>query len=217
MIALRITDVYERGLNGECPTEDTRAYLEAEKQWATLEMFTMKRPQPKPVYSTQEEIDILWSEVCVNVKEPQFYIELFISDLTTKFEFYSIALKHKESSIAQAQKEQGEKLSAITKDKEMVSAAAALDAHASTYEVQKTVQAKGLKQEWKVQMGDDEKSIFAIMHAFITNYDACKGGVRVKSLMNLSVEQMAGSLAWAKNKDDKFACTGINFVLIDKL
>jgi flavin reductase (DIM6/NTAB) family NADH-FMN oxidoreductase RutF len=35
--------------------------------------------------------------------------------------------------------------------------------------------------------------------------------------MNLKVEQMAASLAWSKNKDDKFACTGINFVLIDKL
>lgn len=217
MVAVRIADAYERALNGEAPTEDTRAFITQERLWATEEMFTMKQPQPKTNYNSTEEINAIWDEVKTNVNPPTFYVDFFNSELDTKFEFYSIALKHKESSIAASKTKQAETLAEITKQKDMAAAGARLEAVATTYEVQTTTAAKALKKVWKVEMEDTDQTALAIISAFVGNFALCRGGVRVKSMQQLSVEQMSIALCWAKNKDERFAVSGINFVSVDKL
>ncbi len=217
MIALRITDSYERALNGECPTEDTRAFIAKELEWATEEIFIWKRPNINPTYCTAEQVTALWDELALNQNPPSFYTAKFKNDLEEKFEFYSINLKQKDSSIARAKEEQATKISEIAKDKDMAAAGARLETIATTYTTAPEKTAKGLKQEWKVQMEDSEASMLAIISAFVGNYATCKGGMRVKSPMKLSVEQMSTCLSWAKNRDENFKVSNINFVLVDKL
>ncbi len=217
MIAIRVADCYERALNGEAPTEDTRAFITQERAWATEEMFTMKQPQIKPTYNTTDEVNAIWDEVKTGVNPASFYLDLFRSELDTKFEFYTIALKHKESSIAASKAKQAETLAQITKDKELAAAGARLEAVATTYAVETVPTAKGLKKKWEIQMEDTDQTALAIISAFVGNFAICRGGVRVKSMQQLSVEQMGGALCLAKNKDEKFTVSGINFVSVDKL
>lgn len=217
MIAVRITDAYERALNGEAPTEDTRAFIAKEREWATEEMFTMKQPQPKPTYNTPAEVEALWNELKISVQPASFYTALFASELDTKFEFYTIALKHKESSIAASKAKQAESLAEIQKQKDLAAAGARLETVATTYTAMSTTGAKALKQKWEIQMEDTDKTALAIISAFVSNFDLCRGGVRVKSMQQLSVEQMGSALCWVKGKDDRFTVTGLNFVTVDKL
>lgn len=216
MIAVRITDAYERALNGEAPTEDTRAFISAERAWATEEMFTMKQSQPKPTYTTPAEVEALWTELKTSVQPASFYTALFVSELDTKFEFYTIALKHKESSIAASKAKQAETLASITKEKDLAAAGARLETVATTYTAMGATGAKALKQKWEVKMEDDLPSALAIISAFVGSIETCKGDIRA-TWMNVSVEQMAKALAWAKNKDERFTVSGINFVSVDKL
>jgi hypothetical protein len=76
---------------------------------------------------------------------------------------------------------------------------------------------KELKKKYEIDMEDNEASALLIITAFVTNFKEAKEGIRVKSMMALSIAQMGSALAWMKNKDNAFSFTGINFKTVEKL
>ncbi|MEK6885145.1 MAG: hypothetical protein AABY22_36275 [Nanoarchaeota archaeon] len=138
--------------------------------------------------------------------------------LKNQFEFYNIAIKNKEAAL-KLQKENADKaaadLAAETAAKETAAKLAAISVTHTTPAVV-TAEIKGLKKSWDVEVSDDKESAIKIIAAFVGNIQLCEEKLRVKSWLNLSVQQMASALAAVKKNDEAFEC-GVKFKLVEKL
>lgn len=177
--------------------------------------FTYDRPEIALKYATKEEVINIWKEVDKTILPGKDYLAIYHKALSDQFEFYSAALKNKEGAI-KLQKENAEREEAKRKQEaEAHEVANKLSAIATT--TAEIVSAtKPLKEYYEVDMEDTEANAIKIIAAFVGNFELCRGGVRVKSLLKISVEQMASALAWVKNRDDKFEC-GVKFIKKEKI
>lgn len=143
-------------------------------------------------------------------------LAFYHKSVDNKFEFYAVALKNKEAAI-KAAKEQADK-EALERAEALKSAeiAAKLETIA-TSEAEVVSDVKGLKKVYAIDMDDSEANSLLIIAAFVTNFNLVKDGIRTKNWFNVSVSQMGAALAWYKNKDENFKCSGINFKTVDKL
>lgn len=177
--------------------------------------FTWDMPSVTLIYNTREEILPIWQEVDKTITPGSQYVADYHKKIDDQFEFFTTALKNKEAAI-KLQKEnaerEAEELAKAARAKETV---VKLDAIATTT-AEIVSGAKPLKEYYEVDMEDTDQNAIKIIAAFVGNFELCRPGVRVKSMLKISVEQMASALAWVKNKDDKFQC-GVNFVKKEKL
>lgn len=217
-IAGQVTKAFEYALGAGAVTLDgLDAFLEKVKiaKGFTEIDFTYDRPEIALKYTTKEEMLAIWQEADKLILPGKEYLAIYHKALKDQFEFYSAALKNKEGAL-KLKKEQDEREENKRKEEAEAQAVAnKLSAIATTTaEIASTT--KPLKEYYEVDLEDTEENAIKIIAAFVGNYQLCKGGVRVKSLIKISVEQMASALAWVKNKDDKFEC-GIKFIKREKL
>lgn len=144
-------------------------------------------------------------------------VAYFHRAVDAKFEFYSVALKNKDAAIKMA-KEVAEK-EAAERAEELANQVVAtrLEVIATSTDAVIDSGVKALKKSYALDMDDTEQNALLIIAAFVSNFAQAKEGVRVKSMFKLSVEQMGAALAWLKNKDENFNCTGIKFKQIEKI
>lgn len=217
-ISAQVSKAFEYALGaGDVKMDGLPAFLDkvkVAKGFSEID-FTYDRPELPLKYSSKEEVINIWKEVDKTILPGKEYLAIYHKALSDQFEFYSAALKNKEGAI-KLQKENAEREEAKRKQEaEAHEVANKLSAIATT--TAEIVSAtKPLKEYYEVDMEDTEANAIKIIAAFVGNFELCRGGVRVKSLMKISVEQMASALAWVKNKDDKFEC-GVKFIKKEKL
>lgn len=211
MVADLCQKAYEHALEKNVTLEKLSSYLTKLKAKKTDKDFTVVKPENM----LQEDFDHGYKSI--DMAAPSDMLLYYHKQMDAKFEFYEVALKNKDAAI-QASKE-AEERAKQEREEELANAkvAARLETISTPTEALVDNGVKELKKKYTIDMPDDEASILLIMTAFITNFAQAKDGVRVKSLMKLSIEQMGTALAWLKNKDNAFNFTGINFKIEEKL
>ena len=203
---------YEFALGeGKVTEAKLSAYISKVKAKLKLEDFAFVCPTLIPI----EMFDTCYGEM--DMPDQISMLAYFHRAVDVKFEFYSVAIKNKDAAIKMA-KEVAEKEAAERAD-ELANQVVAtrLEVIATSTDAVIDNGVKELKKSYAIDMEDTEQNALLIMAAFVTNFNAAKEGVRVKSMFKLSVEQMGAALAWMKNKDENFSHTGINFKINDKL
>jgi hypothetical protein len=138
----------------------------------------------------------------------------YTGELKRKFEHYAVHYANKEAAIEQQRKAEEAAKAEREEELQRKELSAKLETHTAVV-VETAV--KPLKQKYAVDEPDTETAALRIMAAFMTNFKMVRDGIRVKSMMKLSIGQMADALAWYKNQlDDKFEC-GVNFKVEEKL
>lgn len=211
LIADQCQKAYEYALGKDISPDVLGAYLVKVKANKTEKDFTIFKPEKM----TQLLFDFALKQV--DMVSPADMLITFHCEVDKKFEFYNVALKNKEAAI-QASKEaelaaQAERLAVLAN----ANIATRLETIATSTDAVVDSGIKELKKKFAIDMPDDDQSALLIITAFVTNFAAAKEGVRVKSMMSLSIGQMGTALAWLKNKDNAFSFTGINFKIDDKL
>ena len=220
--------------NVDIKLEELNSYLTKVKAALKIDDFLLKRPVvqqndntgigPQNTYFgtwkitniTLDEAIEIWDIMAPDATQPESYISLYFNDLETKFEHYNIAVKNKQASLEAAAKEAKEAEEKIKKDQSSLETANKLNSLANSNATVNTTH-RELKKVYTINLVEnDEQFILNVAAAFITNLEKVRGGIRVKSLWKLSIEQMATALEWHKNKDANFEC-GVPFMLIDKL
>ena len=210
MVADQCQKAFEYALNKSIEGDRLASYITKVKANKTEKDFTIV----KPVEMRQDFFDGAWAYL--DTPSPADFVTYFHKEVDKQFEFYVVALKNKDAAI-QANKEAAERAAlALQEDLANRNVAARLETIAtSTAEIVSDV--KELKRKYELDMTDSEANALLIITAFVTNFAQVKDGIRTKAWLNMSVSQMGAALAWYKNKDDKFTCTGINFKTVEKL
>ncbi len=184
-------------------------YLIAVKKKLSAKDFTIECPVTIPENVFQEAYNH------VGMADPADMLYYFHMQVDSKFEFYAVALKNKDAAI-QAAKD-NEIVAQQARLAELSNAAIAAKLETISAEVVVDSGIKELKKKFEIDMEDNEQAALLIITAFVTNFNMAKEGLRVKSMMSLSIGQMGAALAWLKNKDNAFSFTGINFKVTEKL
>lgn len=210
MIADQCQKAFEYALGKDVTGERLDSYLKKVKSNKTEKDFTIV----KPAEMNQEYFDGAYSYL--DTPSVADFITYFHAQVDEKFAFYTVALKNKAEAI-QASKEKAEREALeLQEDLANRNVAARLETIAtSTAEIQSDV--KELKKKYEIDMPDSEGNALLIITAFVTNFAQVKDGIRTNNWLNMSVNQMGAALAWYKNKDENFNCTGIKFKTIEKL
>lgn len=212
MVADVCQKAYEYALGAGNVTEaKLPAYLTKVKAKYKAEDFKINCPTTMP----EEMFTECWKQL--DMPSEIDMLAYFHRAVDAKFEFYSVAIKNKDAAIKMA-KEVAEK-EAAERAEELANQAVAtrLEVIATSADVTIDSGVKELKKFYALDMEDTEQNALLIIAAFVSNFNTAKDGVRVKSMFKLSVEQMGAALAWMKNKDENFKCSGINFKINDKL
>lgn len=217
-ISTKVSKAFEYALGaGDVKLDGLSAFLDKvkiAKGFSEID-FTYDRPDIHLKYITKEEAIAIWQEVDKTIIPATQYIAIYHKALADQFEFYSAALKNKEGAL-KLQKEQAERDEEKRKQEAQAHEVANKLSAIATTTAEVVSTTKPLKEYYEVDMEDTEQNAIKIIAAFVGNFELCRGGVRVKSLLKISVEQMASALAWVKNKDDKFEC-GVKFIKKEKL
>lgn len=209
----QITSSHKCALDENVTLDKIKEYVDKCANKFTLMDFTVSNPVITPIYATKEEVEAILSEVIV--LDANNFIEQYRDDLKKKFEFYEIDFNNKEDAIKQSIIATQNATAEIVEEKNNQQMSATLE-HLAT-PVFNTGTHKALKKKYQIQMTDDIKGAITIMAAFTANLSLCQPKLRIKSMLKLSVDQMATALEAVKNDDNGFSVTGINFVQIDKL
>lgn len=171
-----------------------------------------------PIYATKEEVLVIWNELAVGIRLGKDYVADYAAALDKQFAMYNVAVKNKEAAMKLAKENADKAASDLAAETEAKETAAKLEAISITHPtVNAGPEIKSLKKVFVLDMEDTQENAIKIMAAFIGNLALCEGGIRVTKWSNLSVSQMGNALVWAKNKDEKFECSGIKFKVEEKL
>ena len=199
---------FELALNIDIPPTGIEAYLKKLDSRFNPEQFTIVcQPNMNADLFAQ-----LWKEKDMPALE--LWKTHYTGELKRKFEHYAVHYANKEAAIEQQRKAEESAKAEREEELQRKELAAKLETHTA---VVMETEVKPLKQKYVVDEPDTETAALKIMAAFMTNFKMVRDGIRVKSMMKLSIGQMADALAWYKNqRDDKFEC-GINFKVEEKL
>lgn len=209
----QITAAHKIALESDVKVDDINDYVAKCAVKFTAVDFVATMPKVSFSFSTATEVEAILKEIIV--VDFNEYIEQYQAELKTKFEFYNIDYDNKIKALEKSSAEASAKSNEIIETKQNEEMAASLET--MTTNLDQTNVVKALKKSYKVEMPDDIKSAVIIMTAFTSNLSLCQNKIRVKSIMKLSIEQMAAAIASVKNDDNSFTVTGINFVEVDKL
>lgn len=211
MVSEQCQKTYEYALNKPVTVEKLKSYLIKVKETKTEKDFTIIQPDNISLSNFSHAFKQ------VDMAAPADMLAYFHRAIDEKFKFYEVALKNKDAAIKAAH-EQAEK-EAAERAEELANAAVAnrLETIATSIDTTFDNGVKELKKKYEIDMEDNEASALLIITAFVTNFKEAKEGIRVKSMMALSIAQMGSALAWMKNKDNAFSFTGINFKTVEKL
>lgn len=180
--------------------------------------FGTKQALATVVYMKPAEIDAIYTELLdKHALAPIVYVEKYHKLLFEKFEFYEIAIKNSEASLAQTKVEQAAALTDIANTASDQAVATKLEAISTPLNVEVPGSGKPLKQVYKLDMEDTQQNAIEIIAAFASNWSTVKDELGVRKWFNLSVNQMAAGLVTLKNKDNRFEVGKVKFVLIDKM
>lgn len=191
-------------------------YLAKVKLKYTVENFTTPAPTVTLKNVPKAEFEVIWGQNVVSVKPAETYINLYLTTLEKKFEFYNVSLMNKKAAIEASEKATAEAAANLAKEQKSGEIAAALNSMATSIEAAPQSKVKDLKTVYVLDMEETEQNALLIIAAFVANFENTKQYVK-SGWFNLKVEQMGKALVSLKNKDNKFSCTGIIFKTEDKL
>lgn len=208
-----ITAVHKIALETDVKVEAIDEYVAKCSVKFTGNDFVATYPKVSFSFLTATEVENILKEIIViDFNE---YITQYQTDLKEKFVFYNLDYDNKVKALAKSAEEANAKTQEIVESKDNEHLAANLET--LTTDMSQTNVVKALKKSYKVEMPDNIQSAIIIMTAFTSNLSLCSPKIRVKSIMKLSIEQMASAIASVKNDDNSFNVTGIIFIEVDKL
>jgi hypothetical protein len=218
LIVQTVSKYYEQSLTKGVSEKNLPETLVKARAYLTVLHFTLVKPTVATVYLTADEVDAIWLELSsAKFISPNNFLEKYVSVLNSRFEFYGIAFKNKEDSLALAKQQAADALEVIADKKDDDAVAAKLDAIASNTTQPVVSLGKKIKSVYKLNMEDSEQTAIQIISAFSANWTTAKEELGIKKWFNLSVKQMGDALVSLKNKDNNFEVSGIMFIQIDKL
>ena len=218
LINNQVLFAYEYALGkGEIKEETLEEYIKACKAKFKPEQFQIQPALVTLVNVTKEEYEPIFKELTSSFLSSAAYIQIYHDLLDAKFEFYNVALKNKEASLGQSKKEAADAAETLAKEAAAKTTSANLSAMATSFTATTETTTKALKKSYALDMEETEQNSLLIIAAFVANYEQAKQFVRVTKAFELKISQMAACLVSIKNKDERFACTGINFKEVNKL
>lgn len=216
LIATKVIKCFEHCLTTN--VQPGELLMDKMKAAITPEMIATTRPAYSAgVYLDITEVGAIWNEVIVKMAiPPADTIARYHAALEKQFEFYSVAFKNKEASLALAKQTAAEETARIETERGNAAVANKLEGMAETATVS-TSTGKKLKSVYKLDMPDDWNSVVIIMTAFAANYATAKEKTRVKSPMALGLHQMGAALEALRTEDDRFSVSGLVWKTVDKL
>ncbi len=216
-IVNKVLAIFTHCLTQKMTPELVLADIPKMKGALTEKNFTHTCPPFTLGYVLQVEVDEIWNELHTAKHQPaSSYLASYHGQLINKFEFYEVSLKNAEAAIDLENKSAATKIAEIVDEKADAEVAAKLDAIAPLTPIVESG-GRALKQLFALDMEETQDNAIRIIAAFAANWSTVKDQLGVKKWFNLSVKQMAAGLVDLKNKDNKFAVSGITFKTIEKL
>lgn len=214
----QVSFAYEYALGkGNVEEKGLEDYLKLVKLKFKPEDFTIAPPVVNLIHASKIEFDLIWNKLCIDFQEPKIWIEQYVKDLDSKFEFYNVSLMNKKAAIENSKKLEATAAEELAKETVNKTVSATLSSIATNIASPVETSGKKLKTVYELDMVDNEENGLLIIAAFVGNFATTKQYIKVKNFFSLSVEQMSKTLVQIKNKDEKFSCTGIVFKQTDKL
>lgn len=171
---------------------------------------------PEPMFIHTSVLDEQTVSAITNIQfDSNKYVEKLRALMQEKFLLFELDLKNKEQALANAELEKQEAIRKAEEEARAAQTLAEVKSRSQSLVVEEDF--KALKKSYAVEVNDSEECVLAIIMAFVSNFNEAKEHVRLKSMLNLKVDQMAEALGKMKNKDERFECTGIAFKVVEKL